>query len=92
MKKLLVPVALILVTFPTIDAWAEASSCQPSRIIRAVDELFRADGQVAQMEMRVVRPRSTRTLRMRFWFAAISSGLPAPSISWAQPPRRELAG
>ncbi len=47
---------------------AAEPACQAGRVIRAVEDLLRADGQVAQLEMRVIRPSTTRTLRMRFWF------------------------
>jgi hypothetical protein len=50
-----------------VPALAEPA-CPATKVIRAVEGLLRADGQAAQLEMRVVRPRSTRTLRMRMWF------------------------
>lgn len=46
---------------------AESAKCVSSQAIRRYEELMRGDGQVALFEMRVVRPQSTRTLRMRFW-------------------------
>ena len=50
------------------DAAAEGAQCSASKAIRHFEDVMRGDGQVAQFEMRVVRPQSTRTLRMRFWF------------------------
>jgi len=48
-------------------AAAETAQCSASKAIHRYEELMRGDGQVALFEMRVVRPQSTRTLRMRFW-------------------------
>ncbi len=52
----------------TPRAQAEPARCSHMQVIKSVDNLLRANGQVALFEMRVVRPRTTRTLRMRFWF------------------------
>lgn len=57
--------SILMTAFP---AWAEQGRCSASQAIRRYEELMRGDGQVALFEMRVVRPQSTRTLRMRFWF------------------------
>ena len=57
-------IALTSYGFPA----AAEPACPATKVIRAVEDLLRADGQVAQFEMRVVRPRTTRTLRMRMWF------------------------
>ena len=66
-KGLLLTVALVLVAYST-PAAAEAQRCSGREVVQALEELFRSNGQIAQMEMRVVRPRTTRTMRMRFWF------------------------
>jgi len=47
---------------------AAEPACNASKVIRRYEDLMRGDGQIALFEMRVVRPRSTRTMRMRFWF------------------------
>lgn len=46
---------------------AEPARCSATKAIQQFDDQMRGDGQVALFEMRVVRPQSTRTLRMRFW-------------------------
>jgi hypothetical protein len=60
-------VAVAALIFPMASA-AETAECSAAEAIRRFEEDMRGDGQVAQLEMRVVRPESTRTLRMRFWF------------------------
>ncbi len=59
----------VMVVVLGFAAPAEAEQrCSGRELVQSLEDLFRADGQVAQLEMRVIRPRSTRTLRMRFWF------------------------
>lgn len=82
-------VSIVMTLGISSPALAEQSRCQSSKIIRAVDELFRADGQVAQMEMRVIRPQSTRTLRMRFWFENGGSGGEDRSLARVEAPAAE---
>lgn len=67
-RLLVAAVAAAALVGVALPAQAERSGCSASQAIRRYEELMRGDGQVAQLEMRVVRPQSTRTLRMRFWF------------------------
>jgi hypothetical protein len=71
------------------DAWAEVPRCSAAKVIRAVDELLRADGQVALLELRVVRPESTRTLRMRFWFQDGAAGREDRALARVEAPAAE---
>jgi hypothetical protein len=60
---------MIALTTSALAAPASAEdACSATKAIQRYDELMRGDGQVALLEMRVVRPQTTRTLRMRFWF------------------------
>ncbi len=36
-------------------------------LLREMDELYRSDGTTARVEITIVSPRQTRTMRMRFW-------------------------
>ena len=44
------------VTYPDVSA-----------VMKRMDELFRSESSIAQIEITVVKPRRTRTLRMRAW-------------------------
>lgn len=62
---------LALVTLPWLVALAPARA-QPSRpdlgdVTDRLDELFTSNASVARVELEVVTPRRTRTLRMRVW-------------------------
>jgi hypothetical protein len=70
-------------------ASAEGAGCSATKIIRSMDDLFRADGQVGLMEMRVVRPETTRTLRMRFWFQLEAEGREDRSLVRVEAPAAE---
>jgi hypothetical protein len=63
--------ALIVLSVATLAGPAAAEQlpeCSATKAINQYDEMMRGDGQIALLEMRVVRPQTTRTLRMRFWF------------------------
>lgn len=65
---LVAAVALAAVALAGPSAAEAEEACSATKAIRQYDEMMRGDGQVALLEMRVVRPQTTRTLRMRFWF------------------------
>jgi hypothetical protein len=69
----LASLAVAALVATAVPARAE-ERCSGDQVVQALEDLFRADGQVAQIEMRVVRPQSTRTLRMRFWFVKAGQG------------------
>jgi outer membrane lipoprotein-sorting protein len=64
-------------------------SCTGSEVVEALEQIFRSDGQVAQMEMRVVRPRTTRTMRMRFWFVKGGRGAEDRALARVEAPAAE---
>lgn len=87
-RKILFACLLAACLAPT-TARAEAARCSADEVVRAVDDLMRADGQVALLEMRVVRPETTRTLRMRFWFQTGSGRGGERSLARVEAPAAE---
>ncbi len=81
--------ALLCGLVSTSPARAETARCQASKVVRAVEDLMRADGQIAHFEMRVVRPQTTRTLRMRFYFQNGSDGGEDRALARAEAPAAE---
>lgn len=57
-------VALLLTFAPTGSAQAPPDL---DRVTRTLDDLFRSSASVGRIELTVVTPRGTRTMRMRMW-------------------------
>jgi hypothetical protein len=81
--------ALLVVAAWTSPAHAEAGRCNANQVVREYEDLMRGDGQVALFEMRVVRPQSTRTLRMRFWFQNGRNGSQDRALARVEAPGAE---
>ena len=65
-RSLLVALAITLMPLPAL---AQAAPAQPALadITSNIDDLFRSSASVARMEVTIVTPRQTRTMRMRMW-------------------------
>lgn len=72
-----------------LGAEAQAQSCSASKVTKAVDNLLRANGQIVLFEMRVVRPQTTRTLRMRFWMQTGTGGSQDRALARVEAPATE---
>jgi hypothetical protein len=68
---------------------AAEEACSATKAIQQYDEMMRGNGQVALLEMRVVRPQTTRTLRMRFWFQTGRAGGDDRALARVEAPAAE---
>ncbi len=73
-SRSLIVIAGLALASSLLFAAPAAAQCSATKAIRHYEELMRGDGQIALFEMRVVRPQSTRTLRLRFWFQNSKNG------------------
>lgn len=47
--------------------WAQDHSAAATAIVKSIDELYRSETSVGEMEMEIVTPHWQRTLRMKVW-------------------------
>lgn len=60
-------IAVILLSSLTDPAGAQANKPKLEELTRRLDELYTSKASIARVELKVVRPRQTRTMRMKVW-------------------------